>query len=106
MRKKASYFQLMRIERKEQDDRVCGFLEEELRQCSKEQGVTIADSGNAGSRLENKTQEVGSKKKQARRKKCKLRFKNKAFQKNHIKVGVRKLLRAGMVPASRTWERK
>ena len=28
--------------------------------------------------------------------------KNKAFQKNYVKVGVKKLLRAGMVPA-RTW---
>ena len=42
----------------------------------------------------------------ARRRKCKVRFsiikKNKAFQKNYMKVGVKKLLRAGMVPA-RTW---
>ena len=42
----------------------------------------------------------------ARRKKCKVRFplmkKNKAFQKNYMKVKVKKLLRAGMVPA-RTW---
>ena len=45
-------------------------------------------------------------KEEARRKKCKLRFsiikKNKAFHKNYMKVGVKKLLRAGMVPA-RTW---
>ena len=35
--------------------------------------------------------------------KCKVRFslikKNKALQKNYMKVGVRKLLRAGMMPA-------
>ena len=45
-------------------------------------------------------------KEKARRKKCKVRFsiikKNKAFQKNYTKVGVKKLLRVGMLPA-RTW---
>ena len=45
-------------------------------------------------------------KEKARRKKCKVRFslskKNKAFQKSYMKVGVKKLLRAGMMPA-RTW---
>ena len=50
--------------------------------------------GNFGRQLENKSQEVG------------VRFslikKNKAFQKNNMKVEVKKLLRAGMVPA-RTW---
>ena len=43
----------------------------------------------------------------ARRKQCKVRFsvikKKNAFQKNYMKVGGKKLLRAGMVPA-RTWE--
>ena len=42
----------------------------------------------------------------ARRKKCKVRFshtkKNKAFQTSYMKVEVKKLLRAGMMPA-RTW---
>ena len=82
----------------------CGFLENELSQFSKEEGVTLAECGNAGSGLQNKSQEAGSERK--RRKKCKVRFsiikKNKAFQKNNVKVGVKKLLRAGMVPA-RTW---
>ena len=45
-------------------------------------------------------------KEKARRKKCKVAFsiieKNKAFQENYMKVGVKKLLRAGMMPA-RTW---
>ena len=45
-------------------------------------------------------------KEKARRKKCKVRFshikKNKAVQKNCMKVMVKKLLRAGMVRA-RTW---
>ena len=69
----------------------CGFFEDELRQYSK---------------LEKRDKMLGVKE-QARRKKCKLRFsiikKYKAFQKNCMKVGVKKLLRAGMVPA-RTWE--
>ena len=64
----------------------CGFLETELRQCSKEGGVTMAGSvENAGSRLEN----LGAKEK-AKRKKCNVRFsllkKKKAFQKNYVKV--------------------
>ena len=45
-------------------------------------------------------------KEKARRKKCKVRLSriknNKAFQKSYMKVEVKKLLRAGMVPA-RTW---
>ena len=48
---------------------------------------------------------LGAKEK-ARRKKCKVRFsiikKNKAFQKNYMKVGVKKLLRAVMMSAT-TW---
>ena len=56
--------------------------------------------GNAG-RVKN----LGAKEK-ARRKKCKVRSslikKNKAFQKSFMRVGVKKLLRAGVVPA-RTW---
>ena len=50
---------------------------------------------------------LGAKEK-ARRKKCKVRFsllkKNEAFQKSYPKVGVKKLLRAGMMPGS-TWGR-
>ena len=48
---------------------------------------------------------MGAKEK-VRRRKCKVRFsiikENKAFQKNYMKVGVKKLLRAAMMPA-RTW---
>ena len=48
--------------------------------------------GNAWSGLENKSQELGSERK-SEKKKCKLRFsiikKNKAFQKNFMKVGAR-----------------
>ena len=46
----------------------CGFLEDELCQYSKE-GVTLADSvENAGSRFENKSQEVGSKRRRKKKK--------------------------------------
>ena len=84
----------------------CGFLEAELRQCSKEEGVTMADTVETpGVDLRAKVNNLGAKEK-ARRKKCKVRFslvkKNMAFQKKYMKVGVKKLLRAGMVPA-RTW---
>ena len=84
----------------------CGFLEDELRRCSKEEGVTMADSAETlDVDLRTRIKKLGAKE-DARRKKCKMRFsifkKNKAFQKNYMKVGVKKLLRVGMVPA-RTW---
>ena len=84
----------------------CGFLEDELRQCSKEEGVTMADRVETlGVDFRTRVKSLGVKEK-ARRKMCKVRFsvikKNKAFQKNYMKVGVKKLFRAGMVPA-RTW---
>ena len=78
----------------------CGFLEEEVRQCSKE---GVADSVETlGVDLRTSVMYLGAKEKATRRK-CKVRFslfkENKAFQKNYMKVGVKKLLRAGMVPA-------
>ena len=84
----------------------CGFLEIELHQFSKEEGVTMADSlETLGVDLRMRVKRLAAKEK-ARRKKCKVRFsiikKNKALQKNYMKVGVKKLLCAGMVPA-RTW---
>ena len=80
----------------------CGFLEDELRQCCKEEGVTLADSVETlGVDLKTRVKRLGAKEK-TRRKKCKVRFslikKNKAFQKSYMKVGAKKLLRAGMVP--------
>ena len=84
----------------------CGFLDSELSQFSNEEGRTLADSVETlGVDLRTKVKSLGVKEK-ARRKKCKVRFslikKNKAFQKNCMKVGVKKVLRAGMMPA-RTW---
>ena len=84
----------------------CGFLENELSQFSKEEGVTLADSVETlGVDLRTRVERLGAKEK-ARRKTCMVRFssikKNKAFQKNYMEVGVKKLLRAGMMPA-RTW---
>ena len=52
----------------------CGFLEEELRQCSKEDGVTMADSVETlGVDLRTRGKNLGAKEK-ARRMKCKVRF--------------------------------
>ena len=81
----------------------CGFLEDELRRCSKEEGVTMADSMETlGVDLRTRVKRFGAKEK-AKRKKCKVRFslikKNEAFQKSYMKMGVKKLFRAGMVPA-------
>ena len=85
----------------------CGFLEDELRQCSKE-GQTIAYSVETlGVDLRTRVKRLGAKlgaNEKARKTKCRMRFsiikKNKVFQKSYTKVGVKKLSRAGMVPAS------
>ena len=85
----------------------CRFLVDELRQCSKEGGVTMADSVETfGVDLRNESKEVGNqRKREGRSARCDSRLpkKNNFFQKNYMKVGAKKLLRAGMVPA-RTWE--
>ena len=71
----------------------CGFLEDELRQYSQEDEVTMADSV--------ETLGVDLRKKESRRKEQARRKKMyKAFQKNYMKLGGEMLLRAGMVPAS------
>ena len=69
----------------------CGFSENELSLCSKEEGVTLADSVETlGEDSRTRVKKLGAKEK-ARRRKCKVRFsiikKNKAFQKNCMKVG-------------------
>ena len=84
----------------------CGFLEDELRQCSKEEAVTMADSVETlGVDLRSRVNKLGVKEK-VWRKSCKVRFslikKNKVLQKSYMKAGVKKMLRAGMMPA-RTW---
>ena len=76
----------------------------ELSQFSKEEGVTLAESVETlGVDLRTRVERLGAKEK-ARRKKCKVRFsiikKKKAFQQNYMKVGVKKLLRAGLMPCS------
>ena len=82
------------------------FLEDELRPCSKEEGVTMADSVETlGADLRTRVKNLGAKEK-ARKKKCKVRFslikKKNTFQNCYMKVGVKKLLRTGTVPA-RAW---
>ena len=84
----------------------CGVLENELSQICKEEGDTLADCVETlGVDLRTRVKRLGAKEK-ARINKCNLRFpiikKSKVFQKNYMKVGVKKLLRAGMMPA-RTW---
>ena len=84
----------------------CGFLENGRSEISKEDGVTLANNVETlGVDLKTRVKRLGAKEKE-RRKKCKLRFsiikKNKAFQNIYMKVGVKKLSRAGMMPA-RTW---
>ena len=74
---------------------------------AKRKGVTLADSVETlGVDPRTRVKRLGAKEK-ARRQKCKFWFsivrKNKAFQKNYTKVGVKKLLRADMMPA-RTWK--
>ena len=74
----------------------CGFMVEELRQCSKEEGVTLADGVESlGVDLRTRVK-FGSERTAVR---FSLIKRNKAFQKNYMKVVVKKLLRAGMVPA-------
>ena len=63
----------------------CGYLEEKSRECSKEEGVTMADSVEThGVDSRTRVKRLGAKEK-ARRKKCDIRFslikKNKNFQK-------------------------
>ena len=76
----------------------CGFLENELGQFSKEEGVTLADS--VGVDLGTRVKRLGAKEK-ARRKKRKVRFslvkKSKLFQKNFLKV-VSRNVTCGMMP--------
>ena len=78
-------------------------MDNDLRQFSREEGVALADSLEIlGVDLRTKVIRPGAKE-NARRRKCKVRFslvtKNKAFQKSYVEVGVKKLLRAGMMPA-------
>ena len=73
----------------------CGFWEDE---------ATMADSVETlGVDLRTRVKKFGAKEKA--REKCNVRFslikKNKAFQKKYMKVGIKKLLRAGMAPV--TW---
>ena len=67
------------------------------------EAVTLADSvGTLGVDLRTRVKRLGAKEK-ARRKRCKVRFsiikEDKAFQKNDMRVGVKKLPRASMTPA-------
>ena len=74
----------------------CGFLENELSQFSREEGVTLADSlETLGVDLRTRVRRLGGKEK-ARRKNCKVRFsiieRNKAFQKKLHEGGRQELV--------------
>ena len=77
---------------------------DELRQCSKEEGLTMTDTVETlGVDLRTRVKRLeGQRKSEEEEVQAEILKKNKAFQKNYMKVGVKKLLRAGMVPA-RTW---
>ena len=86
----------------------CGFLQNELRQFGREEGVTLADSVETlGVYLKTRVKRLEEKEK-AKRNKCKVKFsfiKKKHISKKKKKIhesGVNKLLRAGMMPA-RAW---
>ena len=77
----------------------CAFLVEELRQWSKEEEVTMADSVETlGVDLRTRVKIFGAERK-SEKKKCRMRF---SLIKTNKAAGVKKLLRAGMVPA-RSW---
>ena len=81
----------------------CGFLENEISQFMKRRRSDDGrQCGNVGSPLENQSQELGSERKSEKKEVHSEILACKAFQKNYMKLGVNKLLRAGMVPA-RTW---
>ena len=85
----------------------CGFLEDELRQYIKEEGVTMANSVETlgvdlGTIEENLGAKAKSEQKEVQSEIRSLFKKREAFRKNCVKVEAKKLLRAGMVPA-KTW---
>ena len=84
----------------------CGFWEEELRQFSKEEGVTLADTvETVGVDLRTR-EKKGWEQKRSEEEETQgvvlIHKEEKSIVKSYLKVGSRKLLRAGMVPA-RSW---
>ena len=80
----------------------CGFLENELSQFSTEEGITFTDGMETlGVDMRKKVKSLGERRKEMQGEVLN-HTDNKAFQKNYMKVGVKTLLRAGMMPA-RTW---
>ena len=81
----------------------CGFIGNEHSQFSKEGGVTSAESVKTlGVDLRPRVKKLGAKEKreeESARSGSRLSRRIKLSRKNHMKVGVKKLLRAGIVPA-------
>ena len=81
----------------------CRYLEEELQECSRKEGVTMSESVETLEvDLRTQTKQLGAKEK-ARRKKCDVGFSliknNRVFQKNFMRIRVRKSMRTGLVLA-------
>ena len=84
----------------------CRYLKERFQECSIREGVVVATSVETlGEDLRTKTKQLGVKER-LRRKKCDVRLfahqENIIFQKSYMSIGMRKLLRTGLVPA-RAW---
>ena len=95
-------------ERKSKVIASCSYLEEKFQECSKREEAGLATSVETlGVDLRRRTVQPGAKEK-ARRQKCDLKFsfarRSRVFQLNYMRIGVRKLLRMGLVFA-RVWER-
>ena len=95
-----------RERREEQGDRFMRSCGRKLRECSTKEGVELARSvEKQGVDLRTRTKQLEAKER-ARRKKCDVRFfffqQRLVFQKLNMRIGVRKLLRMGLVLA-RAW---
>ena len=83
----------------------CRYLEERYQECSKKEGVVVAMSVETlGVDLRTRTKQLEAKER-SRRQKCEVILvyqENRVFQKSHMRTGIRKLSRTGLVPA-RAW---
>ena len=83
----------------------CRYLEERYQECSKKEGVVVAMSVETlGVDLRTRTKLLEAKER-SRRQKCEVILvyeENRIFQKSHMRTGMRKLSRTGLVPA-RAW---
>ena len=83
----------------------CRYLEERYQESSKKEGVVVAMSVETpGVHLRTRTKQLEARER-SRRKKCEVILvyqENRVYQKSHMRTGMRKLSRTGLVPA-RAW---